>query len=129
MKLLNGESYVEVKDHRYKIPPTENLILRKRDPPKSSRTQYQVQSETRIRKNQKVVKNDKNELVFKNYPENNKPKIQQPEVNPPNCPSCKQNNWVKFGSGYYCTNCEHIIDKKKHQIDKKVLEQDHFFFN
>ena len=29
MKYLNGEYYVEVKDHRYKIHPTEKIILRK----------------------------------------------------------------------------------------------------
>ena len=29
MKTLNGEYFVEVKDHRYKIHPTENIILRK----------------------------------------------------------------------------------------------------
>ena len=46
MKYLNGEYYVEVKDHRYKIHPTENFILRLRDEPKSLRIQYQVQNET-----------------------------------------------------------------------------------
>ena len=56
MKYLNGEHHVEVKDHRYKVHPTENIILRKRHPPKSWRTQYQVQNETQIRKKQKVVK-------------------------------------------------------------------------
>ena len=30
MKYFNGEHYVEVKDHQYKIHPTENIILRKR---------------------------------------------------------------------------------------------------
>ena len=49
MEYLNGEYYVEVKDHRYKIYPTENIILRKRDPLQSLRTQYQVQKETKIR--------------------------------------------------------------------------------
>ena len=58
MNYLNGEYFVEVKDHRYKFYPTENKILRKRDPPTSHRTQYQVQNETHIRKNQKVIKND-----------------------------------------------------------------------
>ena len=57
MKNLNGEYYVEVKVHRYKIHPTENHILRKRDEPKSLRTQYQVQNEIQIR-SQKVIKND-----------------------------------------------------------------------
>ena len=28
MKYLDGQYYVEVKDHRYKIHPTENKILR-----------------------------------------------------------------------------------------------------
>ena len=51
MKYLNGEYYEEVKDHRYKIHPTENIILRLRDEPKSLRTQYQVQNETQIRRN------------------------------------------------------------------------------
>ena len=57
MKYLNINYYVEVKDHRYIIHPTENIILRKRDPPKSLRTQYQVQHETHIRRNKKVNKN------------------------------------------------------------------------
>ena len=38
MKYLNGEDYLEVKDHRYRIHPTENFILEKRDPPISLRT-------------------------------------------------------------------------------------------
>ena len=127
MKYLNGEYYVEVKDHRYKIHPTENIILRKRDPPKSLRTQYQVQNETLIRKNQKVIKNDNNELIVKNYPKNKQPIIQQSKFKPPNCPSCKQNNWLEFDKGYYCTNCEYIINKQKHQIDKNVIRQSHDF--
>ena len=44
MKYLDGQYYVEVKDHRYEIHPTENTILRKREPPKSPGTQYQVQN-------------------------------------------------------------------------------------
>ena len=55
MKNLNGEYYVEVKGHRYKIHPTENIILRKRDPPISLRTQYQVQNDTQIGKDRKVI--------------------------------------------------------------------------
>ena len=56
MKYLNGRYYVEVKDHRYKIHPTEKIILGLREEPKSLRTQYQVQNETQIRKNQKVLR-------------------------------------------------------------------------
>ena len=127
MKYLNGEYYVEVKDHRYKIHPTENIILRLRDEPKSLRTQYQVQNETQIRKNQKVIKNDNDQLVVKNYPKNKQPIIQQQKFKPPNCPSCKQNNWLEFDKGYYCRNCEYIINKQKHQVDKNIRRQDHDF--
>ena len=56
MKYLNGSYYVEVKDHGYIIHPTENILLKLHDEPKSLRTQYQVQNETQIRRNQKVIK-------------------------------------------------------------------------
>ena len=69
MKYINGDYYVEVKDHRYEIHPTEKIILRKRDEPKSLRTQYQIQNETKIRRNQKVIKNDNDQLIVKIYPE------------------------------------------------------------
>ena len=125
MKYLNGEYYVEVRDHRYKIHPNENIILRKRDPPISLRTQYQVQNETKIRRNQKAMKND-DQLIVKNYPKNiNEQSIIQQQL--PNCPSCKRKNWLEFDKGYYCKNCEFIINKRKHQIDKKVLRQERDF--
>ena len=129
MKYLGSQYYVEVKKHRYKIHPTENIILRLRDEPKSLRTQYQVQNQTEIRTNQKVIRNDDNQLIVKNYPKNKnkQPIIQQQKFKPPNCPTCKQNNWLEFDKGYYCTNCEFIINKQKHQKDKKVLRQDHDF--
>ena len=119
MKYLDGKYYLELKDDRYKIHPTENNILQKRDPPTSLRTQYQVQNETQIRRNQKIIKNDDDESVLKNYPENKQPIKQQPKFKPPNCPNCKRNNWLEFAEGYYCRNCEYIISIEKHQIDKK----------
>ena len=126
MKYLDGQYYVEVKDHRYKIHPTENINLRLRDEPKSLRTQYQVQNETQIRKNEKVIKNDNNQLVVKNYPKNKtKHPIIQKQL--PNCPSCKRNTWLEFDKGFYCPNCEYIINKQKHQIDKNVRRQDRDF--
>ena len=121
MEYLNGENYVEVKDHRCKIHPTENIILQKRDPPKSMRTQYQV-CETQMRKNQKVIKNDNDELV-KNYPKNKHSIQQQPKFTPPNCPSCKGNNWLEFDKGYYCKNCEYIINKKNIKLIRKFLDK------
>ena len=127
MKYLNDEYYVEEKDHSYKIHPTEIIILRKRDPPTSLRTQYQVQIENHIRKNQKGINNDNDQLIVKNYPINKQPNIQQEKFKPPNCPSCKQNIWLEFDKGYYCKNCEYIINKQKHQIDKKFLRRDHDF--
>ena len=127
MKYLNGEYYVEVKDHRYKIHPTENIILRKRDPPTSLRTQNQVQNETQIRKNLKVSKNDNNQSVVKNYPKNKQPIIQKQNFKPPNCPSCKRNNWLEVDKGYYCRHCEYMNNKQKHQIDKKAPRQERDF--
>ena len=114
-----------MKDHRYQIHPTENLILRKGDPPISLRIQYQVQNDTQIRKNQKVIENDNDQLVVKNYPKNKQP-IQQ-NFKPPNCPTCKQNIWLEFHKGFFCENFEYNINKQKHQIDKKVLKQNHNF--
>ena len=127
MKYLNGEYYVEVKHHRYNNHPTENIILRKRDPPTSLRTQYQVQNETQNRKNQKVIKNDNDEIIAKICPKNKHQIIQQQNCKPPNGPTCKQNNWLEFDKSYYCTNCECIINKQKHQIGKKLLRQDRDF--
>ena len=115
---LNGEYYVEVKDHRYKIHPNENIILRKRDTPQSLRTKYQVQNQTQIRKNQKVVETN-GILEVKNYRKNKQPLIQKPKFKPPNCPSCKRIDSFEFVKGYLCTYCEYIINKQKHQFDKK----------
>ena len=108
MKYINGQYYTEVKDHRYKVHPTENIILRKRNPPASLRTQYQVKNQTQIRTNQSVIRNDNNQLIVKNYPKNKnkQPVIQQQKFYLPDCPSCKRNTWLEFDKGYYCKNCE-----------------------
>ena len=60
------------------------------------RTQYQVQNETQIRKNQKVIKNDNDQLVDKNYPKNKHPNSQQQKLKLPNFPICEQNKWLEF---------------------------------
>ena len=88
MKYHDGNFYVDVKYHRYKIQPIENNILRKRDEPKSLRTQYQVKNETKIRRNQQIIKNDNDQLIVKNFPKNKQPIIQQQTFEPPNCPNC-----------------------------------------
>ena len=127
MKYLNGEYYVEVKDHRHRIHSSENIILRRRNPATSLRTQYQVQNNTQIRKNQKIIKNDNGELVVEHYPKNKQLKSQKPKFKPRNCPTCKQTQWFEFEKRYYCRCCEYIINKQNHQIDKKNLRQDHYF--
>ena len=66
-------------------------------------------------------------MVVKNYPKSKQPIIQQQKFKPPNCPSCKQNNRLEFDKSYYCQNCEYIINKQKHQIDKNVLRKDRDF--
>ena len=128
MKYLDINYYVEVKDHRYRVHQTENIILRKRDPPTSLRTQYQVQNETQIRKNQKVIKNDVDELVAINYHKNKQLNNKKLKFKPRNCPTCKQNFSLEFDKGYYCQNCENIINKQKHPIDKKYLDKIIIFF-
>ena len=127
MKYLNGEYNVEVKDHRYRIHPTEVIILGKRDPPTPFRIQYQVQNETQIRRNQKIIKNDNDQSIVKNYPTNKQPNIQQQKINLLPSPSCKQINLLEFDKGYYCKNCEYIINKQRHQIDKMFLDKVEIF--
>ena len=56
MKYLNGGYYDEVKDHRYRIHLSEKILLKKRNPRFSLRTQYQVENNTQIRKKQKLIK-------------------------------------------------------------------------
>ena len=55
MKYLNGRYKVQVKDKRYNIHPSENNLLGEREEPKFLRTQYQVQNESQIRKNQNLL--------------------------------------------------------------------------
>ena len=116
MKYLNGETYVEVKDHRYKIHPNEKIKLRKRKPLTSLRTQNQLQNQTQIRKNQKIITNNNNDIEVKNCPENKQSNNQQPNPRPQDGPTGKQNKWLHFDKGYYCRK---IFNKQKHQIDKR----------
>ena len=67
MKYRNGNYYVEVKDKGYIFNANETNLLKIRDQPKSLRTKHQVQNETEIRKNHKVIKNDNSELLVKNF--------------------------------------------------------------
>ena len=82
-----GINYVEVKDIRYKTHPTENIIISGRYPPKSHRNHYQVQYNTQIRKNQKIIGKDNDEIVVKIYPEKKQKIFQQCRTDPPDFPS------------------------------------------
>ena len=44
-------------------------------------------------------------LVVKKYPKKKHSITQHPKFKPPNCPTCKQNNRLKFDKCYYCKNC------------------------
>ena len=65
------------------------------------------------------MKNDYYQSVVKNYPKKKQPNIQQRKSILPPCPSFNRNNWLEFDEGYYCKNCEFIINKQKHHVDKK----------
>ena len=119
MKYLDNNYYVEAKDHRYRVHPTEIILLGFQDEPKSLRTEYQLQNETPIRKNQNVIKIDNDELEVKNYPKIKESITQQQKFKLLKRPTYKQNNWLEFDKGYYCKKREYIINKQKHQIDKK----------
>ena len=124
MKYLNSEYYAEVKDHRYKIHPTENIILRKRNPPNSLRIQYQIQNETQIRRNQKVIKKTNDELVAKIYPKNkNQPFQQQSKFKPLKCSSCKRINWLEFDKGFFVEIVSVLLIKRNIKLIKKYLDK------
>ena len=123
MKYLNGKYYVEVKDKKYKIHPSENIILREREQPKSLRTQYQIQNNTKIRRNQKVIKDDKGKLTVKPYPKKEKPQHSENTQKIIQCPSCYRNAMVEYDEYYQCEVCDVIMNKTKKEMGKKVFRQ------
>ena len=96
MKYLDGNYYVEVKDHRNKNHPSYNITIRLQDEPKFLRPQYQVQNDIQIRKNQKDIKNANNELIIQKYPKIEQTINQQPNFTPPHSRNCKRNNRLEF---------------------------------
>ena len=91
MTCLNNKNYVEVIDKRYIFHPNENVKLRERKEPKSIRFRYQVQNNMKIRKNEKVFKNDNDELELERYPRKKKLKIEKLKYILPSRASRKQN--------------------------------------
>ena len=86
------------------------------------RAQSQVQNNIQLRKNRKAFRINNYELLVENFSEIQKPIIQQPKFMPPICPSCERNNWTIFSHVFInqTPDCEYIIRKQKHQIDKKI---------
>ena len=127
MKYPIGKFYVEFKDKQDSKAPTEKVILLIREEPPLLRIQYQLQNE-KNRKDQKLVKNDNDELEVKPYPKNKKNIfIENPQINLPSCPTGKQDKWIEFNKSNFCPGCEYITDKQKHENKKEVLRQDKKF--
>ena len=55
MRKFNGRYYAEVKNIRYLIHPDQKLVLGLREEPKPQILQYQVQYNTQIKSNRKVL--------------------------------------------------------------------------
>ena len=94
MNNLKGINVVEVKDIRYKTHPTEKIVIRERDPPKSPRSQYQVQINTQLRKNQNFFGKDNDETEVKNCPGKKQLIIQQRRTNLLDLPCFKKMDCV-----------------------------------
>ena len=76
------------------------------------RTQYKVQKNIKTGEDQKVFRNDHDELLVKNCPEKEQTNNQQPKFKKkqPNCPSCKRNFWLELDKVWYCQICECFIN-------------------
>ena len=64
-------------------------------------------------------------LEFETHPEKKQPIQQQTKFNPPDCLSCKLNHLTEMSHEYICLTpeCEFIMNKRKHPIDKKLFRQ------
>ena len=120
MKYLNGYYHIKVRDKRFNIHPKEDITIRKREPSKSLRTQYQEQKKAKLEKSGKVEK-VKKELELKPYKSKQKAKtniVKNQKFILQGCPSCKQNTWVNFDQDFCSEVRENVIAKQKHQSIK-----------
>ena len=62
MKYLKDKIYTKTNNRKYNIRPYEVKNIRERRTTKTLRTQYQVQYETKFRRDQKGNENQRNEL-------------------------------------------------------------------
>ena len=82
-------------------------------------TQYQDIKETKIGRNQEVIKDEDVHLQVKPHPKAKRKTFEKPKIDV-ECPSCKQRKWIEFDKRYSFSNCEYNINTQKHQIDKEV---------
>ena len=114
-------------DESYVFQLTEKKNERTKNP-QSLRTEYQVVNHTRIRKNQKVVKNENNKIELKPYPTTKKKEtIEKPKIDR-EYPQWRKCTCLEFERRYYCQICECIIKKqKKPDRYQKIFVQNNFF--
>ena len=82
-------------------------MLQEQKPPKSSRLQYHVVVDTKLRNTQKPNENENDKLEVKPYPKRKKQKS-----NLPFCPSCRLNKLIEFDRGYSWKKFQFNINKK-----------------
>ena len=73
-----------------------------------------------MRRNERVIKNDKDHLVVKDYPKNkNEQPINQKQL--PKCPSCKRNMWLEVDKAYFRKNS--LSTKKNNRLIEKTSDK------
>ena len=120
MKYLNDYYHIKVRYKRFIIHPIEDITIRKREPSKSLRTQYQEQKKAKLEKSGKVEKVNK-ELELKPYNSKQKAKtntVKNQKFILQRCSSCKRKTCVNFDQGFCSEVRENVIGKQKHQSIK-----------
>ena len=117
-----------MKEKKYFNHPTENIPLREGKEPKPFRTEYQNNTETKTKRNQKFIKRkNKNwnlNLIRKKIKQNT---LEPSKENNLEGPNCKQRNSIERFEGFFWEYCDIIVYKQKHQLDKKVQKQNENF--
>ena len=75
--------------------------------PKFLKTQNAVNFETHIRRNQKVNKNESEDLEIKSHPKQ-KNFSEKPEIDVA-CSNCEQRSWIEFDKSFNCENFKVIV--------------------
>ena len=116
MEYLIVNIYVENKGKGNLIHSDENILLGERRAPKSLRIQNQVIYDSKIGRNQKVIRNQKDELEFKSYLKKIIKKVEKAKIDV-GYPQCKSRSRIEFHKEFYSQNYE-LISFWKNQIQK-----------